>query len=126
MTTTARETPWTLHYADGAGNAYHFAQASAAGEVSFEYLPVTPERSSTGTYSGGAPHQAALSADDPRVAELWQRVERLEADTAAHGPDRNKGTGAFAIRTPAGTRQFIIEQGAPLDEIHAFMKRFRE
>lgn len=126
MKATERETPWALKYADGAANIYHFAQETTGGPVSFEYVPVTPEQSSTGTYSGGEPRKATLAADDPRIDELWQRVERLEADTASHGPDRNKGTGAFAIATPSGSRQFIIEQGAPLDELHKFMARFRE
>ena len=126
MTDSARETPWILHYADGAANVYRFAQSAAGGPVSFEYVPVTPEQSSTGTYSGGEPRKAELAASDPRVAELWRRVEALEADTASHGPDRNKGTGAFSISTPAGKRAFIVEQGAALDEIHAFMKGFRE
>ncbi|HTE51413.1 MAG TPA: hypothetical protein VK698_11255 [Kofleriaceae bacterium] len=126
MTATARETPWTLQYADGAANVYRFSQSLAGGAVSFEYVPVTPEQSSTGTYSGGEPRKAVLAADDPRIAELWRRVEALEADTGSHGPDRNKGTGAFSIDTPAGKRAFIVEQGPALDEIHSFMKGFRE
>jgi hypothetical protein len=126
MTASQRETPWTLNYADGAANAYRFSQSEAGGAVSFEYVPVTPAQSSTGTYSGGEPRSAELSADDPRIAALWRRVEALEADTASHGPDRNKGTGAFSIKTPAGERAFIVEQGAVLDEIHAFMKGFRD
>ena len=126
MTGSPRETPWSIHYADGAANAYRFEQVSAGAEVSFEYAPVTPEMSSTGTYSGGEPHRARLSAGDARVAELWRRVEALEADTASHTDARAKGTGAFRIATPSGTREFIVQQGAKLDEIHAFLARFRE
>jgi hypothetical protein len=126
MRDTERETPWSLHYGDRAANVYHFSQAKAGGEVSFEYVPVTPEMSSTGSYSGGEPHKAVLAANDPRIAELWRRVERLEADTASHGPDRNKGTGAFNIKTPSGARSFIVEQGTALDEIHRFMAGFRK
>jgi hypothetical protein len=126
MTGTQRATPWTIHYADGAANVYRFSQSSADGEVSFEYVPVTPKMSSTGTYSGGEPHRAVLAADDARIVELWRRVERLEADTASHGPDRNTGTGAFTITAPSGRRDFIVEQGAALDEIHQFMAGFRK
>lgn len=126
MTGTARETPWSLHYGDGAANVYRFSQSSAGGEVSFEYVPVTPEMSSTGSYSGGEPYRARLAAGDPRVGELWRRVERLEVDTSSHGDARNKGTGAFAITTPSGRREFIVEQGAALDAIHRFMADFRE
>ena len=126
MTGTATEAPWSIHYADGAANVYRFEQRSAGAEVSFEYVPVTPEMSSTGSYSGGAPHRARLAAGDARVAELWRRVEGLEADTASHADARAKGTGAFRIRTPSGTRAFIVQQGARLDEIHSFLAGFRE
>ncbi len=126
MSGSARESPWSIQYADGAANVYRFEQGSAGGEVSFEYVPVTPEMSSTGSYSGGAPHQARLAAGDARVAELWRRVETIEADTASHTDARAKGTGAFRIATPSGTREFIVEQGAVLAEIHRFMAGFLE
>lgn len=118
-------TPWRIVYADGSANAYRFAQTSAGAPVSFEYVPVTPETSSTGHYSGGDPHAADLSPDDARIDELWRRIDALAADTASHTPDRAKGTGAFTIETPAGTRQLLIARGAALDAFHAFAAAFR-
>jgi hypothetical protein len=126
MTKSQRETPWTINYADGSANQYTFTQSAAGGEVSFEYDPVTPERSSTGSYSGGDPHKAQLAADDPRIEELWSRVEKAEADTANHAPDRNKGTGAFSLVTPSGSRTFIVEMGPALNQLHEFMVQFRK
>lgn len=122
----ARETPWTIAYSDGAANQYTFSQASPGGDVAFDYAPVTPETSSTGSYSGGEPHKAQLRSDDARVAELWQRVERAEKDTASHAESRDKGTGAFTIATPAGRRSFIVEMGPAHDELHGFMAQFRQ
>lgn len=120
-----RPTPWRIHYADGSANGYDFAQASAEALIEFEYTPVTPAMSSTGHYSGGDPHQAELSPDDARIGELWRRVEALEADTASHHTSRDKGTGAFSVTTPSGTRQFIIQMGPTLDDFHAFAAAFR-
>ena len=121
----ARPTPWRVVYADGSANAYRFAQTSPDGLVAFEYVPVTAETSSTGQYSGGDPHRADFSPDDARIDELWRRLETLEADTASHTPDRAKGTGAFTLETPAGTRTFIILRGNALDAFHTFAAAFR-
>lgn len=123
---SSRQTPWTITYSDGAANQYTFTQAAPGGEVAFEYVPVTPENSSTGSYSGGEPHKAQLRSDDPRIAELWQRIERAENDTASHAESRNKGTGAFTITTPTARRNFIVEMGPALDELHGFVAQFRQ
>lgn len=102
--------PWTLTYADGSANVYRFT-ATAAG-VRFVYDPMTPARSSTGMYSGGEPVDTTIAIDDPRIATLWDHARALEADTAHHVTDRNKGDGALMIdgRTflvaRAGTRAF--------------------
>jgi hypothetical protein len=120
-----REPPWTLTYADGAANLYTFSRASAGAVVAFEYVPVTPERSSTGHYSGGEPAKANLEASDPRIDELWRRVEALEADPALHTDARAKGTGAFGVTAPSGERQFIVTAGSALSDFHAFVEAFR-
>jgi hypothetical protein len=120
-----RPTPWTLSYADGAANQYRFSQDSQGAAVAFEYIPITPEQSSTGHYSGGDPVSAQLPAGDPRIAELWRRVDALEADPALHAQDRNKGTGAFHATTPAGERRFIVEMGATLADFDTFVRKFR-
>lgn len=120
-----REPRWTLTYADGAANVYIFSRASAGAAVAFEYVPVTPELSSTGHYSGGEPAKASLEPRDPRIDELWRRIEALEADPALHTDARAKGTGAFSVTTPSGERQFIVLAGSALADFHAFVATFR-
>lgn len=116
--------PWNLTYADGSANVYRWWQEQPGAPVRFEYDPVTPEMSSTGLYSGGAPREEQLDADDPRLVELWAKTRALEADTTHHAPDRNKGTGAFSLVTPEGSARFIIEQGQRLESLAPLLARF--
>lgn len=107
------------------GQRVHLLAALRGAAVAFEYIPVTPERSSTGSYSGGDPVTRSVPADDPRIDELLRRIAALEADRTLHIEDRNKGTGAFHMRTPAGERRFIIVAGAALTDFHAYVATFR-
>lgn len=111
------ETPWSVSYHDGSGNAFQFERAEES--ASYTYSPVTPERSSTGMYSGGNP--AAGPLGEEQVAELWKRLLELEAATAAHTEERGKGTGAFRIVTPVGERSFIVERGDLLKAFDEFL-----
>ena len=122
--TPAIAAPWSIVYADGAANVSRLSRASDTAPVEFEYDPVTPERSSTGTYSGGPPRQERVAPDDPRIDALWREVERLEADTAVHTATRNKGTGAFTVTTPTQTREFIVEHGPAQHEVERILASF--
>jgi hypothetical protein len=102
--------PWSIAYRDGSANAYHVTADDNV--VTFEYRPVTPERSSTGMYSGGPPREGRLDA--AQVAELWTMVRALESATELHAVDRMKGTGAFQLTDQVGTRDFIILRGPAL------------
>jgi hypothetical protein len=93
----ALQTPWTLSYGDGSANAYHFKQDSKSSDVFFEYVPVRPEQSSTGFYSGGVPRKGLL--DPKRVSELEKWLDKLESDPSLRSDSRDKGTGAFTIKT---------------------------
>lgn len=112
--------PWTLTYADGSGNVYGFAADDDG--VRFTYAPVTPARSSSGVYSGGAPVDLRLAADDPRLAALWQQARALEADTAQHAAARNKGDGAFTVTQDDRRREFLIVRPATR-AFEAFLER---
>lgn len=108
---------WSIAYADGAANTYHF-RPDEDGAL-FAYDPVTPERSSTGMYSGGDPRSGHL--DPAELAELWQHVRALEANRALHGEDRNKGTGSFRVVEGSATRSFIINRGPELAAFDSFV-----
>lgn len=110
-----------LIYRDGSANAYRF---TADGDgARFVYDPVTPERSSSGTYSGGDPRAGRLDA--AQLATLWQHVRALETNTALHVTDRGKGTGLFLIAAASGERSFIIVRGAELLAFDTFVGALR-
>jgi len=104
------QTPWNASYSDGSANSYAFSHTDPGQRAQFVYDPVRPEESSSGAYSGGDPARAALTADD--VAQLWEILDALEADTAAHVEARAKGTTAISWSTPEGDARFIVKRGA--------------
>ncbi len=110
-----------LVFRDGSANAYRF-HADGDG-ARFEYVPITPERSSTGMYSGGDPRAGRIDA--AQLAALWQHVSALEANTALHVADRGKGTGLFEITTADGSRSFIIVRGTELLAFDAVVAALR-
>ena len=79
----------------------------------------------SGVYDGGPARKEELAANDARLLELWSLLQKLEADTSKHQPDRNKGTGAISWDGAQGKRDFIVELRAPgLTELLALLKKF--
>jgi hypothetical protein len=116
--------PWSVTYHDGSGNGLRFRKDAEGEGAQFEYTPVRPENSSTGSYSGGEPKSGRMS--ERRARELWRWVRRLEADASLRADSRMKGTGAFSLTEPAGgAREFIVKRSAPLSEFDKFLAPFR-
>lgn len=108
----------SISYSDGSANRYVF---NADGDgAHFEYKPVRPEQSSTGTYSGGAPRSGRLAA--AQLARLREMVTNLEADLSLRVTDRGKGTGWFSVVDAQGTRDFIIARGPALLAFDDFVR----
>ena len=115
------QVPWSLSYSDGSANNYQFKQDTQEGEVYFEYIPVRPEQSSTGMYSGGDPRKGLL--DKKRTAELEKWLDKLEADKSLRSGSRDKGTGSFTIKSGTESRSFIIKMNPQLTEFNEFLKK---
>ena len=115
--------PWSLTYHDGSGNGFRFWQEAVPDTVHFTYTPVTPAASSSGTYSGGSPHDGMLTEE--QVADLWQNVRQLEADSTLHADSRMMGTGTFRLETAAGSQQFIVKRGDALRAFNEIVSPFR-
>ncbi len=117
------DTPWRITYRDGSNNQYRFHKASEQEPASFTYSPITPETSSSGVYSGGAPQQGTL--DDAQAEALWQWIHTLEAETSAHLTTRPMGSGRFYLTTPNGTRTFTMSNGRLLRDFNAWLASFK-
>ena len=101
--------PWSIIFADPSGNSFHFLQPSADAKAEFEYTPVTPERSSSGTYSGGMAARGELTPT--QVQQIWTKIRELRADTALHVENRMMGTGSFRVSEVGQQYDFIVQSG---------------
>lgn len=114
-----------LAYSDHSGSSYRFWKASHDEPAQFVFDPVTPERSSSGTYSGGRPNQGKL--DSAQAEALLERVRNLEADTECHIDKRMMGTGSFRIREGDGPeRHFMIRSSSSREAFDTFLEPYRE
>lgn len=109
---------WTLFYGDESGNDLRVWKRAEDSKIVFDYGPVRPEESSSGTYSGGEAKAGVLSEKD--AADLWRRAVRLEAEKSLRAEARAMGTGAFTLRDAGGTRDFIVKQDSKLKDFDRF------
>lgn len=115
---------WRVRYDDHSGNRYRFWSSDDAATGHYTYDPVTPEQSSSGSYSGGEPQQGLLEA--PGAAALLQAVRDLESAEKAHARTRMMGTGSFAISEGDGAeRRFLIRRGSRLRRFDELVAPYR-
>ena len=117
--------PWNVVYHDGSGNSFTIQKTRSPGTgVSGKYAPMTPERSSSGEYSGGDPWEGTVSSE--QAQELWRRIKALDADTTNRVKSRVKGSGSFRIRSTAGERTLLVGPGETLSELDGFLEQLRK
>lgn len=105
-------------YADGSGNRY------IVSDTTLRYIPVRPEGSSTGMYSGGEPFEISLSAG--QIRELQQVFENAIAAQQSHTKDRAKMTGLVIKSTQSDTVSVILKSNAPEKEtLENALNRFK-
>jgi len=92
-------------YADGSANHYVITDSS------LQYIPVKPEESSTGMYSGGDPADVKLTKE--QFESLKQLLEKAISATGNHIADRIKMSGAVTRTTASDTVTIILKPGAP-------------
>lgn len=92
-------------YADGSGNVY-LVEASV-----LRYEPVTRERSSSGTYSGGEPFERKLSAQE--AADWARALGAAETATASHVPNRVMRSGAVRLERAGQAKSFVLAPDCP-------------
>lgn len=87
-------------YADGSANLYLLT------ETELKYLPVTPEESSTGQYSGGEPKTVSITPVE--FNEMKSLFDNALENTSIHIPDRMKTSGMISL-TGSDKKQCIIK-----------------
>ncbi len=91
-------------YSDGSANRYVFSKNG------FEYFPVSPAESSSGTYSGGNYIKKL-----PELTLFYALVDNIKIafETKADHTDlRQKGSGLIEIKEDGNPTQFMIKMGS--------------
>ncbi|HEY3445331.1 MAG TPA: hypothetical protein VGK67_03160 [Myxococcales bacterium] len=95
----------SARYADGSGNVY------ALEGDRLRYSPVTPEASSSGTYSGGDPFEKTLSPQD--LSDLTRALDAALEAKGSHIQDRVMMSGAVTLERTGERQSFILAAGCP-------------
>jgi hypothetical protein len=93
----------TYLYSDGSANTFILTPTT------LEYDPVTPEKSSTGTYSGGIPGKVDLKPEEYR--DLVRLFESAFEDTGSHQQNREKMTG-LVTRKGTDSLRVVLKRDA--------------
>jgi hypothetical protein len=102
-------------YADGSGNTYLLTPAS------LEYLPVTPETSSSGTYSGGEPRK--VNVGELEFERLSNLMDRAINDSSTHQENREMMTGLVVRAGASGRTRVVLKRNSPVkSEIEKALK----
>ena len=88
-------------YADGSGNTFLLSSST------LEYLPVTPERSSSGTYSGGEAKKVSVTESESE--QLVAMFEKAISNTSAHQKVREMMTGLIV----KGNTKVVLKRSSP-------------
>ncbi len=94
------KSPTHYEYSDGSANRYVIT------ETSLEYIPVKPEESSTGMYSGGEPKLVSITSE--QFSEVANLFETAFQNTSAHMSERPKMSGLIS-KTGNASQQAILK-----------------
>lgn len=104
------------YFSDGSANLYD------ATESSLEYIPVTPEQSSTGMYSGGKRGKVSLTAE--QFNSVKDLMETAIHNQEIHIPDRIKTSGKISRTGGAGDTVVIISgESSEMREIERLLHK---
>jgi len=103
IATSCMTTPANYEYADGNANVYVITPTE------LKYIPVTPEESSSGTYSGGEPKNIAISPAQFQTLEAL--FESALKNKDAHIENRVMMSGLVS-RTGSNKKQCILKPGS--------------
>ncbi|MCU0447450.1 MAG: hypothetical protein MUE85_21340 [Microscillaceae bacterium] len=100
------------YYIDGSNNKYIIQTDS------LEYVPIRPEQSSTGMYSGGEPAKKALKPED--YQKILLEFDKIFANTELHIEDRIKTSGVLDL---GNKKTVIFKDGKEKQQLEALLKQ---
>jgi len=105
-------------YVDGSGNKYKLQNSKLT------YIPLTPENSSSGTYSGGDPFVLELEKIDLiRLVDVFERALWSESD---HSNKRRMGSGTLFKTVGEDWKRIYLSYGSTsINEIDAILKSIK-
>lgn len=109
------KTPVQYEYADGSANIYLLT------ENELRYLPVIPEESSTGFYSGGDPKTVVVTPT--QFNELKSLFDLALEKTSIHIPDRMKTSGMISVMGSSKKQCIISPNSDEKKVIEAALKK---
>jgi hypothetical protein len=101
LTGSCMKSPTHYEYSDGSANQYVIT------ETTVEYVPVKPEESSTGMYSGGEPKLVSITKE--QFESMTKLFETAFENTSAHMTERPKMSGLITSMTGKELRQAILK-----------------
>ena len=106
-------------YADGSANRYVFSKNG------FEYFPISPAESSSGTYSGGTYIKKL-----PELNLFYAVVDNIKMayeSKADHTDARQMGSGLIEISEAGAQQKFMIKMGSKSQQlIEKVLKKIKE
>jgi len=93
-------------YSDGSGNSYIITSTS------IKYKPVTPDLSSSGTYSGGKPEEKEISEE--QYKNIANIIIEAISDNSILIKNRLMGSGQIKIQDADNSSIFILKHGSEL------------
>jgi hypothetical protein len=102
-------------YSDGNANIYIITPDT------LEYIPVTPQESSSGFYQGGDPKKVALTSQ--AFQTLAALFEAAKNNSEIHIAERKKGSGMITTLSGSEKHSIILKPGSvELGKIEAALK----
>lgn len=119
LTFSCANRPTQYEYADGSGNRYILTTSSLS------YIPVKPEESSSGIYSGGEPKEILLK--ETQFNSIQALLLNAVSNRSIHMQERVKMSGLITIVHKEERKQYILQPGSEgQTAIETLLKRILE
>ncbi|MBN2776747.1 MAG: hypothetical protein JXR36_03850 [Bacteroidales bacterium] len=111
------DSPVQIIYNDGSSNAHIISKDN------YKYSPVTPQESSSGTYSGG--EQREVNINENLFNEIFIKALSIAENKTIHIESRMMGTGMLRIKYENSETQIYIDKCMELENFERFLNNLK-